>query len=505
MAEASGPLFRARAVTKTYGMQTVLHPTDFSVGPGEVRALVGCNGAGKSTLMKILAGAIEPSAGEVEVGGVPAPLGRPTEMLRRGVACIYQHSNLVPEMSVLDNLYLGRMPTRGPGLLDRRRQRDEAGKLLTRHGMDLDLDAEVAGLSTVKQKEVEILKALALDARVLLMDEPTGWLSVADVARLHATIRGLRARGVGIVYTSHMLDEVFAVCDTVTVMRDGRVVADTAIRAIDRAELIRQMVGDVLASAPQTRERAAQPAPAVPRLRCTGLTRRGVFRDVDLEVHAGEILCLTGLVGSKRTELLHAIFGSERFDAGRVELDGRPVAFGSPREAIAQGIGFVTEDRHRDGLLLNLSVAENLILATLSRYRRGGLLLAARVREAAQRWIAALQLQPPDPAKRVALLSGGNQQKVLLGRWLAMKPRVLILDEPTVGVDVAAKAEIYATLRAERDQGMAVLVVSSDLEEVMAIADRIAVMADGRIVRTCDTSATSAAELVRDFGAVAAA
>ena len=508
MADASAPLIRAHAVSKTYGTQTVLHATDFAVRAGEVRALVGCNGAGKSTLMKILAGAIEPSAGRVEVGGVAAPLGRPTEMLRRGVACIYQHSNLVPEMSVLDNLYLGRMPTRGPGLLDRRRQRDEAARLLTRHGMDLDLDAEVAALPTVKQKEVEILKALALEARVLLMDEPTGWLSVADVARLHATIRALRLRGVGIVYTSHILDEVFAVCDSVTVMRDGRVVADTSVRAIDRAALIRLMVGDSLARAPQAHDGAAPrtPAatPAVPRLRCTGLTRRGVFRDVDLEVHAGEILCITGLVGSRRTELLHAIFGSDRFDAGRVELDGRPVALRSPREAIAQGIGFVTEDRHRDGLLLNLSVAENLILATLARYRRGGLLLAARVREAARRWIAALQLEPPDPAKRVQLLSGGNQQKVLLGRWLEMQPRVLILDEPTVGVDIAAKAKIYATLRAQRDQGMAVLVVSSDLEEVMAIADRIAVMADGRIVRTCDARATTATELVRDFGAVAA-
>jgi len=221
---------RASAVSKLYGTQTVLHATDFAVAAGEVRALVGCNGAGKSTLMKILAGAIEPSSGQVEVDGARAPLGQPTEMLRRGVACIYQHSNLVPEMSVLDNLTIGRMPTRGFGIVDRRRMRDDARALLARHAFELDLDAPVSGLPTVKQKEVEILKALALDARVLLMDEPTGWLSVADVTRLHATIRGLRARGVAIVYTSHMLDEVFAVCDNVTVMRDGRIVADAANR-----------------------------------------------------------------------------------------------------------------------------------------------------------------------------------------------------------------------------------------------------------------------------------
>jgi ABC-type sugar transport system ATPase subunit len=378
--------------------------------------------------------------------------------------------------------------------------------LLARHEVELDLDAPVSGLPTVKQKEVEILKALALDARVLLMDEPTGWLSVADVARLHATIRGLRARGVAIVYTSHMLDEVFAVCDSVTVMRDGYVVADAPIREIDRARLIRLMVGDTLASEVGAEAARARPAAPVgaPLLRCAGLSRRGVFHDIDLELHAGEIVCVTGLVGAKRTDLMQAIFGAERFDAGTLQVDGRAVAFRSPREAIARGMALVPEDRHREGLLLNLSVAENLILATLQRHCRGGLLLAARVRATAQRWIAALNLQPPDPTKPVRLLSGGNQQKVLLGKWLEMQPRVLILDEPTVGVDVGAKAEIYATLRAARAKGTAILIVSSDLEEVMAIADRIVVMAEGRVVRTRAAAGTSAADLVREFGTVPA-
>jgi ABC-type sugar transport system ATPase subunit len=229
-----------------------------------------------------------------------------------------------------------------------------------------------------------------------------------------------------------------------------------------------------------------------------------VFRDIDLEVHAGEIVCLTGLVGSKRTELMQSLFGAERHDAGRIELEGRPVAFRSPRQAIAAGLGFVAEDRHREGLLLHLSVAENLVLATLRAHRRAGLLRAGKVLETARRWINALKLQPPDPHKPVRLLSGGNQQKVLLGKWLETQPRVLILDEPTVGVDVGAKAEIYATLRAERDRGMAILVVSSDLEEVLAIADRIAVMAAGRLVRVCDASGASATDLVRDFGALPA-
>ncbi|HET7863108.1 MAG TPA: sugar ABC transporter ATP-binding protein, partial [Burkholderiaceae bacterium] len=452
---------RAVGVAKVYGTQTVLFPTDFAVAAGEVRALVGANGAGKSTLMKIIAGATAPSQGQVQVAGESAPLGQPTEMLRRGVACIYQHSNLVPQMSVLDNLYLGRLPVRRFGWVDRRRLRSAAQALLARHGITLDLDALVEALPTVKQKEVEILKALALDARVLLMDEPTGWLSVADVARLHATIRGLRERGVAIVYTSHMLDEVFAIADSVTVMRDGRVVAEAPLQAMDRAGLIRLMVGDTLArqASGDAAPSAAPPHTGPPRLRCTGLSRRGTFRDIDLEVHAGEIVCIAGLVGAKRTELVRALFGADRFDAGHVELDGRVVAIRSPREAIAHGIGFVPEDRHREGLLLNLPVADNLVLATLARHCRGLLRRGARGRASARRWIAALDVQPPDPGRTVGLLSGGNQQKVLLGRWLDRQPRVLILDEPTVGVDVAAKAQIYATLRAERARGMAILVV----------------------------------------------
>jgi len=500
-------LLEGRALSKVYGLSTVLHPTDVVVVAGEVRGLVGSNGAGKSTLMKILTGAIAPTSGHILINGEIASPGRPLEMLRRGVACIYQHSNLVAEMSVLDNIYIGRQPTRRLGLIQRKLLREQAQALLARHGMDLDLDAHVSTLSTVRQKEVEILKALALDARVLLMDEPTAWLSVADVARLHSTIDGLRARGVGIIYVSHVLDEVFAICDTVTVMRDGSVVADQPIAQLDRARVIELMVGKTLATqALGEANGAARSAPAagVPRLRCRALSKRGEFHEVSLDVHAGEILCLTGLVGSKRSELVQAIFGANRFDSGTIELEGVPVKFHSPRAAIASGVGFVTEDRHRDGLMLDLSIAENLVAATLGRYRRGLLLAGERIRATALRLITALNIQPPDFMKPVRLLSGGNQQKVLLGKWLDLQPRLLILDEPTVGVDIGAKAEIYGLLRAARDNGMAVLVVSSDLEEVMTIADRIAVMVAGRVVRTRETCETKIVDLVRDMGAVSA-
>jgi ABC-type sugar transport system ATPase subunit len=406
---------------------------------------------------------------------------------------------------VLDNIYLGRQPTRFGGLLDRKRQRRDAQKLLERHGIQLDLDAPVQSLSTVMQKEVEILKALALDARVLLMDEPTAWLSAREVHKLHATIRSLRASGVAIIYISHILDELFAVCDTATVLRDGRAVAECRISDISRQELVEHMIGRALgAETPGTRQ-ARHVAPGRPvRLRCAGLSRRGAFQDIHLDLHAGEILCVTGLIGAKRTELLRAIFGSEPFDAGTLQIDGSPVRFRSPREAVAAGIALVPEDRHREGLMLDLSVADNLIMATLKRYRSGLLLARGRVQQAAARLVQSLGVRTASADAPVRSLSGGNQQKVLLGKWLDLGPRVLLLDEPTVGVDVAAKADIYALLRAERERGTGILVVSSDLEEVMTLADRIAVMALGRLVRVHDAATTTRELVMEDMGAAAA-
>lgn len=500
------PVLIATGLGKRYGAAAALEGVDLSIRAGEVRALVGSNGAGKSTLVKILTGAVAPTSGTVRIAGEPVPLGQPGELIRRGVACIYQHSNLVPAMTVLDNIYLGRQPTRAGGLLDRKQQRRNAQKLLERHGIQLDLDAPVQSLSTVMQKEVEILKALALDARVLLMDEPTAWLSAREVHKLHATIRSLRASGVAIVYISHILDELFAVCDTATVLRDGRAVAECRIADVTRQELIEHMIGRPLGSEPSSGARQARQAGAGKpvRLRCVGLSRRGAFQDISLDLHAGEILCVTGLIGAKRTELLRAIFGSEPFDAGTLQIDGRPVRFRSPREAVAAGVALVPEDRHREGLMLDLSVADNLIMATLKRYRSGILLARGRVRQAAARLVQSLGVRTASTAMPVRNLSGGNQQKVLLGKWLDLGPRVLLLDEPTVGVDVAAKADIYALLRAERQRGTGILVVSSDLEEVMALADRIAVMALGKLVRVHDAASTTRELVMEDMGGAAA-
>ena len=432
--------------------------------------------------------------------------GDPREMIRQGVACIYQHSNLAPAMSVLDNIYLGRQPVRALNLVDSRRQRRDAEALLQRHGLDLDLDVAVADLPTVKQKEVEILKALALEARVILMDEPTGWLAASEVTKLHDTIRRLKQSGVGIVYISHILDEIFSVCDAITIMRDGKVIAESSVKDIDRPRVVRLMVGDKLAQESAQAARHARRAGGTGevRLRARGLGKQRVFHDVSFDVHAGEILCVTGLIGSKRTELVRSIFGADRFDSGTLEIDGAPVRFTSPRQAMAKGIGLVPEDRHRDGLMLDMSVAENLAMATLSRLQTGVLLGRRRIAEAARAMIAALSIQPADGSRVTRLLSGGNQQKVLLGKWLNMAPRIIILDEPTVGVDVGAKAEIYGILRRERDRGAAVLVISSDLEEVLTLADRVGVMVAGRLTAMHDAQGLTMERLVQEIGSAAA-
>jgi ABC-type sugar transport system ATPase subunit len=495
-------LLEAKGLAKFYGTLLALKPSDLRLMRGEVRALIGSNGAGKSTLIKCLTGAVTPTAGEVWLEGRPLPLGHPGDIIRAGIACIYQHSNLAPMMTVMDNIAMGRQPTR-LGMIDRKRQRHEVSALLARYGIELDPEAVVGTLPTVKQKEVEIAKALALDAKVLLMDEPTGWLAASDVVRLHDTIRLLKAQGVGILYISHMLDEIFAVCDSMTILRDGQVIAESAVDRTTRTKVVAAMVGERLAqeSLAATGADRKSVAPGPVRLSVRGLGRRGVFRDVSFDLHAGEILCITGLIGSKRTEMVHALFGAAPHDAGEVLLDGKALRAASPALAMGAGIGLVPEDRHRDGLMLGMPIRDNLVMTTLNRFHRAGVLQPRRIDRAVAGLIAALNVQPPRAAQVVGRLSGGNQQKILIGKWLARAPRVLILDEPTVGVDVGAKAEIYALLRAARDTGTAVLVVSSDLEEVTTLADRIGVMNKGRLVSLRPATGVTRAELVAEIGA----
>jgi len=495
-------LLRATGLTKTYGLLVALSDASIAIRAGEVRSLVGANGAGKSTLIKILTGAIRPNGGQIEISGQLAETGDPLRMLDLGIACIYQHSNLVPAMNVLDNLFLGGQPTRGWGLLDRRRQRADAKALLKRYQIDLDLDAKVLELTTVKRKEVEIAKALALDAKILLMDEPTAWLSHSEVERLFRTIRTLKASGVGIIYISHIIDELYEICDTVTILRDGKVVEDCPVASITRMQLLRKFIGEKLAaeaSDRSTKTRHPRGTGEV-RLACEQLNKHGVFEDISFDVCAGEIFCVTGLIGAKRSELMRAIFGADGFDDGRLWIRGREVKAGNPSASIERGIGFVPEDRHRDGLMMKMSVEQNLIMAILGLVSWFGLLRRRRMSDAAARQISDLRIVPPNAGAEVRKMSGGNQQKVLIGKWLQKLPDILILDEPTVGVDVGAKSEVYAILRKLRDAGTAILVVSSDMEEVMAISDRIMVMRAGRVQGIYEASKVSEQDIVAFVG-----
>jgi ABC-type sugar transport system ATPase subunit len=495
-------LLSASGLTKTYGSAIALAEASIAVRAGEVRSLVGANGAGKSTLIKILTGAIRPTAGTIAIDGQNVEPGSPSRMLELGVACIYQHSNLAPAMSVMDNLFLGRQPTRRLGFLDRSRQRAEAASLLKTFQIDLDLDATISELPTVKQKEVEIGKALALNARILLMDEPTAWLSHAEVRKLFQTIHALKARGVGIVYISHILDELYEICDTVTVLRDGRVVEDCSVASISRLQLLRKFIGEKLAAV--TSEQSVR-APVArngtrPLLVCERLSKKGVFQDISFDLYAGEIFCITGLIGSKRSELVRAIFGADGFDSGTLIVSGSEVKVRNPIAAIRHGIGFVPEDRHRDGLMLKMSVEQNLVMAILGFVSKFGLLLRRRMSKIAARQISDLKIMAAGPHVELRKLSGGNQQKVLIGKWLQRRPKILILDEPTVGIDVGAKAEVYGILRELKAANAAILVVSSDMEEVMAISDRIMVMRVGGIQGIYDADKVSGAEIVAHVG-----
>ena len=499
---SSNCILRAAGLTKTYGSLVALSGASIEVKAGEVRSLVGANGAGKSTLIKILTGAILPTAGEIEIAGVKIAPGSPRRMIEHGIAGIYQHSNLAPAMSVLDNLYLGRQPTRLLGILDRRRQRADAAALLKKYQIDLDLGATVADLPTVKQKEVEIAKALALDAKILLMDEPTAWLSHSEVERLFQTIRTLRSNGVGIVYISHILDELFEICDTVTILRDGKVVEDCPVSNITRLQLLNKFIGEKLAA--EASDYSAKPryprGTGEVKLACEHLSKLGEFAGVSFDVCAGEIFCITGLNGAGRSELVRAIFGAGGIDSGRLLIAGTEVAFASPVAAIASGIGFVPEDRHRDGLMLKMSVGQNLVMAILGQISRLGVIRRGQMFDAAIKQIASLNIVPANPQRRVRELSGGNQQKVLIGKWLQKRPEILILDEPTVGVDVGAKSEIYSILRKLRASGTAVLIVSSDMEEVMSVSDRIMVMCGGGVQGIYETGKVTESEIVAYAG-----
>jgi ABC-type sugar transport system ATPase subunit len=470
------PLLRLEDIHKSFPGVRALHGVSLELYPGEVLALVGENGAGKSTLIKVLGGAHRPDAGRIYLHGAPADLADPAASQRAGIAIMYQELNLVPQLSARANLFLGQERSRF-GFLRGRQERRQARELFGRLGVALDPDALCGELSVAQQQVVEIAKALAARARVLVMDEPTAALTEQEVARLFERIRELKAQGIGILYVSHRLAEIFAIADRVMVLRDGEHVATHPARALTADRLIELMVGRKLESEFPPRHVAI----GGERLVVRDLRRGTAVRGVSFELRRGEVLGLTGLVGAGRTETARLLFGADRADGGSITLDGRPLRLRGPRDAIRAGICLLTEDRKAQGLVLERSVRENFSLATLPRLSVAGFVRARRERERLAHHARGLRLKSARPDEPVRNLSGGNQQKVVLAKWLEANATVLLFDEPTRGIDVGAKYEIYQLINELGGQGKAVLLISSELPEVLGMADRILVMHEGRI------------------------
>ena len=485
MAEPT-PLLSMSGITKRFPGVIALQDVRLQLFAGEVLALMGENGAGKSTLMKILGGAYQPDEGELRINGEPVALAGISDAKARGIALIHQELMLVPQLDIASNIFLGNETRSAGGLLaklDRGAMRARAAELMARVGLRLAPTTPVSALTAGQMQMVEIAKALAVDARVIIMDEPTSSLTIAESEQLFAVIGQLKADGVGIVYISHRMEEVRRLADRVTVLRDGRYVGDLARAEATQDRVVAMMVGREL-SGHYFPERLPATAGGARRavLQVRGLAVPGARHLVDFTAYAGEVLGFAGLVGAGRTELMQAVFGVTPPLGGQIVLDGAPFLPRRPRDAIDAGVYLAPEDRKRHGLVLPMSVAQNTSLPSVGRYNKWGWLDRKRERAVAAAEVARLRTKTPSVAQRVVNLSGGNQQKVVLGKWLAMSPKVLILDEPTRGVDVGAKAEIYRQVRALADTGIAVLMVSSDMEEVLGMSDRVVVMHERRIV-----------------------
>jgi inositol transport system ATP-binding protein len=471
-------LLRMEGISKQFPGVQALDNVSLEVRSGTVHALMGENGAGKSTLMKVLIGMYQADAGTITFDGAPVQIPDTAHALRLGISMIHQELSPVPEMRVFENIYLGREPRSRLRLIDKRRMIADTQALFERWEIRIDPRAQMKVLSVAQTQMVEIAKAISYDAKLVIMDEPTSAITEREVEHLHRMIRSLRESGVAIIYITHKMDEVFRISDYVTVFRDGRLVQTLPASELDRGKLIALMVGRELTHMfPKEQADIGEVLMSV-----RGLTRRDKgIADISFDLHRGEILGLAGLMGAGRTEVLEGIFGVAKVDAGQVIVNGREVRIRQPRDAIAAGIGLLTEDRKRTGIMGVLSVRDNMSVASMGRYSRFGFLARRRIDREVQRQRESLAIKTPSIAQLIRLLSGGNQQKVLVSRWLMTDPDVLMIDEPTRGIDVGAKAEIHRLMSALAQQGKGILMVSSELPEVLGMSDRVLVMHEGRI------------------------
>ena len=479
MSEAQ-PVVEMRDISITFPGVKALDGVDFRLLPGEVHALMGENGAGKSTLIKALTGVYGIDAGTIRVRGAEQVFAGPGAAQQAGIATVYQEVNLCPNLTVAENIMLGREPRR-LGRIDRRAVRERSAALLARLNLSVDPDSVLGGHPLAVQQLVAIARAVDLDAAVLILDEPTSSLDADEVQELFRMIRDLRASGVAVLFVSHFLDQVYAIADRATILRNGQLVGEYAIAALPRLEMVAKMVGHelaVLADLDRQPPTDVADLPDTPALAATGLGRTGAIAPADVTVYPGEVLGLAGLLGSGRTELARLLFGADHADTGSIALDGRPARLRSPVDAIARRIAFCSEDRKGEGVVGDLSVRDNIVLALQARRGWARRIPRRTVDELVARWITALDIRPTDPDLLTRNLSGGNQQKVLLARWLLTEPRLLILDEPTRGIDIGAKAQIQKLVVDLAGDGMAVLFISAELEEVLRLSDRVAVLRD---------------------------
>ncbi|HUI72697.1 MAG TPA: sugar ABC transporter ATP-binding protein [Spirochaetia bacterium] len=476
--EGSSPLLALTGVNKSFSGVQVLHDVSFDLFPHEVHCLVGENGAGKSTLIKIISGAYRHDTGEISYLGRRLTHVSPRWAIGHGITTIYQEIDVVPDLSVVENIFLGREPRKRTGSIDWAAMRRQASKLLEDIGVELDLSATVVGLKIAQQQMVAIAKALSLESRVLILDEPTAVFTGAEVDALFRVIRRLKSQGLGLVFISHHLEEIFRIGDRVTVLRDGRVTRTGPVSDFDKNSLVQAMVGRPI----DFGDRAPDTAPGEEILKVSGLSRAGVYESISFSLRRKEIVGVAGLVGSGRTEMARGIFGADPITSGTLTVKGKKTRIRSPHHALAHGIGMLPENRKEEGLVQVRPLLENAAYSVVQASSRGGLVPWRRIRKLVKAVVQKVEARYPSLNSEVRYLSGGNQQKVVIARWLAARSDVLILDEPTRGVDVGAREEIYKLMQQFKHEGKAILMISSDLPEILTQSDRILVMAKGRIV-----------------------